>query len=137
MKWVDTVAVCVTLATFGLVPLQLGRFDVAVSHETATLVLVIVTFKGGFAVFHAVTAAVHGGLGRVGLRERVGPGERRRLGGGGEIPLGDEDLPYIECQAGCAHQARGHEPEHHDGGPSPITQKAAKSHGWRKRSSAS
>ena len=57
MKWVDTVAVCVTWATLGLVPLQLGRFDVAVSHETATLVLVMVTFEGGFAVFHAVTAA--------------------------------------------------------------------------------
>jgi hypothetical protein len=57
-KWVATVAVCVTVATFDVVPLQVGRFAVAVSHEIATLVLVTVTFDGGFAVFQAVTAAV-------------------------------------------------------------------------------
>src|SRR5580704_380205 len=55
-KLVGTVAVCVTLATFAVVPLQLGRLAVAVSHEIATLVLLTVTFVDGFAVVQAVTA---------------------------------------------------------------------------------
>ena len=57
-KCVVTDAVCVTVATFEVVPLQVGRFAVAVLHETATLVLPIAIFAGGFAVFQAVTAAV-------------------------------------------------------------------------------
>jgi hypothetical protein len=55
-KLVDTVAVRVTWATFAVVPLQLGRFAVAVSHEIDTLVLVTVTFVDGFAVVQFVTA---------------------------------------------------------------------------------
>ena len=46
------------MATFEVVPLQVGRFAVAVLHEIATLVLPIEIFAGGFAVFQAVTAAV-------------------------------------------------------------------------------
>ena len=57
-KCVVTDAVCVTVATFELVPLQVGRFAVVVLHEIATLVLPIEIFDGGFAVFQAVTAAV-------------------------------------------------------------------------------
>src|SRR4029077_5670270 len=56
-KCVVTDAVCVTVATFELVPLQVGRFAVVVLHEIATLVLPIEIFDGGFAVFQAVTAA--------------------------------------------------------------------------------
>src|SRR6266851_4460915 len=55
-KLVDTVAVRVTVATFAVVPLQVGRFAVAVSHETATVVWVTVTFDDGFAVVQLVTA---------------------------------------------------------------------------------
>ena len=113
------------MATFEVVPLQVGRFAVAVSHEIATLVLLIVTFAGGFAVFQAVTAAVT--VARVALvcQKRVGPRQRRRLGGGVEDSFGDEDLPDIDRQSGSAHQPHGHEAEQHGGSPCLVAQEAA------------
>ena len=58
MKCVDTVAVCVTWATFAFETSQVGRLDVAVLHESDTAVLAIVIPDDGLAVFQAVTAAV-------------------------------------------------------------------------------
>ena len=57
-KYVVTVPVRVTLTALGVVPVQLGRFDVAVMQLSAVVVPVIVTFDGGLALFQAVTAAL-------------------------------------------------------------------------------
>ena len=54
---VETVAVWVTETTLGLVPLQLGRLVVAVTHRSVGVELVIVTCATGFAVFQLEIAA--------------------------------------------------------------------------------
>ena len=53
-----TVPVRVTLTALGVVPVQLGRFDVAVMQFSAVVVPVTVTFDGGLALFQDVTAAL-------------------------------------------------------------------------------
>jgi hypothetical protein len=57
-KKVETDAVCVTETTLGLETLQLGRFDVDVTHDSVGVEVVTVRFDNGFAVFQFVIAVV-------------------------------------------------------------------------------
>ena len=109
------------------VPLQVGRFAVAVLHEIATLVLPIVTFDGGFAVFQAVTAAVTVVRFALFAKSALAPASAADWVAASNALFRNEDLPDIDRQSGGTDQSCGHEAEQHDGSAFPVAQEVANS----------